>query len=231
MKKYIKVSAALLMLLLLHSCGNKNPYDNSTPEKFIISLGQIGLQPKEQNPIPFFYLENDALSITKYDDAALKSLAAFQSFKTALNQKYPAKIKTIDDKEIILNIEPNSLSTLSFRLSASVIRNQLQENAPGDFVFVSAAEESADGITKVTYEMKGRENNVDLKLTNGQYLMFLPEGSLKQLNKMIPFFVKSEAILSGFLQEIENNDLTLNNFDEKVKDWNFKYQEILSLLK
>lgn len=230
MKKYIKVTATLFMLLLLHSCGNNNPYDNSTPEKFIISLGQIGLQPKEQNPIPFFYLENDARSITAYDDSALKCLAAFQAFKTALNQKFPTKVKTVDDKEIILNVEPDSFSTLSFRLSASVIRDQLQENAPGDFVFVSAAEAGADGITKVTYKMKGNENSVDLKLTNGQYLMFLPEGSLKQLNKMIPFFVKSESILSGFLQEIENNDLTLNNFDVKVKDWNFKYQEALSLL-
>ena len=67
---------ALLFLFSLTAC-TQSPYDTSTPEKLVASMGLIGQQPETADPLPYFYEKEAATAIAQFDRLGAQGLAAF----------------------------------------------------------------------------------------------------------------------------------------------------------
>lgn len=230
MKNRMKYLLAVLAIFTIVSCKPQSPYDTSSPEKMIYSLGQVSAQPKEQNPIPFFYVKKDAEAITDFDESGFKALDAFEAFKTAMTNTFPTKIKRMSKNKIEFNKDDSMFSTVSFSLSASLIRPQLQDRVPEDYEFISATEPDENGVVKIKCRMVGRENDLEVKKENGQYLMFLKDKDYDQIQKMTKFFEKAEILFNKAASQINNKEITLEKFDEESSNWDKEYIDLFAEL-
>tara|TARA_R110001599_G_C12261382_1_gene660513 strand:- start:2559 stop:3254 length:696 start_codon:yes stop_codon:yes gene_type:complete len=230
MKNRTKYLLAALAIFTIVSCKPKSPYDTSTPEKMLSSLGQVSAQPKEQNPIPYFYVKKDAEAITGFDESGFKAIDAFEAFKTAMNTGFPTKITRLSKDKIEFNKDDSMFSTVSLSLSASLIRPQLQDRAPEDYEYVSATEPDENGVIKITCRMVDRETDLEVKKENGQYLMFLKDKDYIQIQKMTKFFEKAEALFTRAASEINKKEVTSENFGEMSSSWDEEYMNLFQEL-
>lgn len=228
MKRSINFIIAIVIICSTQGCTQNSPYDTSTPEKFISALGQVGERPKEENPVPFFYKEDDAEAITNFDVAGESAVATFQAFKLALSENFPEKVRSNLKTKITLQPQKMGRFNMSFSLSASLIRNQIQSRSPSDYEFISATEPDENGIVNISYLMLGKEAKVDVVKVRNQFMMVLKEDGIGQLNNMTSFFNKAEQFFSDNLKAIESEEITSENLLDNVSEWE---QEYLSLLK
>lgn len=230
MKSGITLLSVITTLLFTFGCQEKRPYDNSTPEKMMISLTSISKQPKEINPIPYFYTKDNARAIISFDEAGGRALGSFESFKEALTTHFPTKIKRIRENKIELHTEGNSFSSQEFTLSASLIRKQLQEQTPSAYEFVSASEPDENGIIVIDYTMLGKNATLEVVKEDGQYVMHMKDESIVKLGQMTTFFNKADTLLSAFTKSINQQDMTDENFQNKTKEWSNQYMDLIKIL-
>ncbi|MGW8122060.1 hypothetical protein ACV07N_05320 [Roseivirga echinicomitans] len=230
MKKSMKFLLTALVIFTIGSCKPKSPYDTSTPEKMIYSLGQVSAQPKELNPIPYFYVEKDAVAITDFDESGFKALDAFESFKNAMYQHFPTKVTNMTKTKIEFNKDESVFSTVSLSLSASLIRPQLQDRTPEDYEYISVTDPTEDGVYKIKCRMVNTETELEVKKENNQYLMFLKDKDYIQIQKMAKFFVKADALFTRAAAELNDKKVTLDNFEEMSSSWDNEYMNLFQEL-
>lgn len=229
MRRTINYLFAMLVFTTL-ACKQDSPYDNSTPEKLMQSLSQIVNQPKDQNPVPFFYAKKAAEAIMRYDASGGKALKAFDGFKNSIVEHFPKKVKLVQDNKIELHAEGDSYFSRSFTLSATLISNQLQDETPKAYEYVSASEPDEDGIVTLEYMMEGTKREMKVVKESRQYLMYMPDKDFIQLEKMVTFFSQADSLFSGIITDIENKTLSNENFQEKSSEWNNRYMALFKQL-
>lgn len=231
MKQGLTYLSAIVIIFSALGCQEKSPYDNSTPEKMMASLALISEQPKEVNPIPYFYKKDDAKAITEFDEAGGRAIATFQVFKEALFAGFPTKIKSMKENKIELHAQDKSFFSQSFSLSASLIRNQLQEQKPNAYEFVSASEPNENDIITVEYKMLGKKATLDVIEEKGQYVMHMKSEDIAKIEQMTTFFNKADSLFTAFNTDINNQNLNDKNFGEKTEEWGSLYMDLFKLLR
>ncbi|WP_157716078.1 hypothetical protein [Roseivirga echinicomitans] len=230
MKNRMKYLLAALAIFTMVGCQPKSPYDTSTPEKMLLSLGLVSAQPVDHNPVPYFYVKKDGIAITNFDEAGFKALDAFESFKTAMIGSFQTKIKRSSKDKIEFYKDEELFSTVSLSLSASLIRPQLQNRSPEDYEVISVSEPSEHGVVTVKCRMMDRETDLEVKKEDGNYLMFLKDKDYVQIQKMTKFFEKAEALFSRAASEINNKEVTEENFEEISTSWDTEYMDLFKEL-
>jgi|GEM_PF-4437513 len=230
MKNRTKYLLTALAIFTMVSCKPQSPYDTSTPEKMLTSLGLVSSQPVDHNPIPYFYVKKDAEAITNFDESGFKALDAFEAFKTAMINNFQTKIKRSSKDKIELYKDDDMFSTVSLSLSASLIRPQLQSRSPEDYEVVSVSEPNEEGVVVVRCRMVDRETDLEVKEEDGHYLMFLKDKDYVQIQKMTKFFERAEALFSRAASEINSKEVTNENFEEKSTSWDTEYIDLFAEL-
>lgn len=230
MKNRTKYLLAILAFFALMGCKPKSPYDTSTPEKMLLSLGLVSAQPVDHNPVPYFYVKKDGIAITNFDEAGFKALDAFEAFKTAMMSNFQTKIKRSSKDKIEFYKDEKMFSTVSLSLSASLIRPQLQNRSPEDYEVISVSEPNDDGVVTIKCRMVDRETDLEVKEEDGHYLMFLKDKDYVQIQKMTKFFEKAEALFTRAASEIKNKEVTEENFEEMSNSWDNEYMDLFAEL-
>lgn len=207
----------LLFLLPLFSCVN-NPYDTSTPEKFVISMGLIAQQPKDHNPLPYFYDKESADAILAFDQAAESGLESFNRFRNSIVTKFPMHVKTNQEGKIKIALDGFSgLNTRNFTYSASMIGAQMKERKPSDYEFISVTEVDKEGIVQLKVKVLGRETTLPIKKTKNGYRMFSTKETIESISKSIAKIKQLEDVFFTGIQLIESGKITKENFKEKME--------------
>lgn len=111
----------LIVLLPLTACS-VNPYDTSTPENFVTSMGLISERPSSENPIPFFYDKDAAERITIFDETGEKTGVAFDKFRNMMEEKFPDHVKSNQEDRLKIALDGTTgMKTRSFSYSATLI--------------------------------------------------------------------------------------------------------------
>lgn len=225
--KYLLTALAIFTMV---GCQPKSPYDTSTPEKMLLSLGLVSAQPVDHNPIPYFYVKKDGIAITNFDEAGFKALDAFESFKSAMINSFQTKIKMSNNTKIEFYKDEEYFSTVSLSLSASLIRPQLQSRSPEDYEVVSVSEPNEEGVIIVRCRMVDRETDLEVKEEDGNYLMFLKDKDYVQIQKMTKFFEKADALFTRAASEINTKEVTAENFEDMSTSWDTEYMDLFKEL-
>jgi len=212
-----------LFLLPLFSCST-NPYDMSTPQNVVLSMGKIGEQPKDHNPLPYFYDKESAKAIFAFDKAAENGLESFNKFRNSVSEKFPTFVKSNRKGKLKITLDGfNGMKTRNFNFSASMIGAQMKERKPADYEFISASEANEEGITQLKVKIKGRTSSIPLKKNSAGYYMFSSQEQLDNIQNSIAKIKKFEEIFKEGIQLVESGELTANNFEEKMALLSEKY--------
>lgn len=214
---------APLLFLLFISCST-NPYDTSTPKNFVISLGKITDQPKDHNPLPYFYDEAYAEAILAFDQAGEKGLDSFDKFRSLIAEKFPKHIKTNREGQLKVSLDSlGGFDNQNFNYSVSMVGAQMKERKPSDYEFVSASEPDDEGILELKIKILGRETTIPLKNTADGYRMFSTEATLDGLKKSIAKINEFDAVFSKGVKWIESGELSKKNFKDKIEVLSTEY--------
>lgn len=230
MKRSTNYIIAIIVIIGTQGCTQDSPYDTSTPEKFILALGQVGERPKDENPIPFFYPNEDANAITLYDETGGKLIETFKAFKSAIVNNFPNNVGSNSENKIVLEPDKMGLVSMSFSLSASLIGSQIQSRSASDYKFISATEPDENGTVEITFLLLGNESKLKVTKFSNQYMLTMTEESTKQLNKMVDFFSQADRFFSTHLTSITNQEVTSENLMEKATEWEKEYFGLLQIL-
>lgn len=213
----------LLLLLPLFSCSN-GPYDTSTPEQFVTSMGLIGQQAENHNPLPYFYEKEYAEAILAFDQTAEKGLTSFDEFRNMIALKFPNHVKTNQKGKIKIALDGSGgLNTRNFTYSVRMIVAQMKERKPADYEFISATKPDEEGISQLKLKILGRSTTIPIKKTEGGFRMFSTEKQMKNIAKSIAKAKQLEAVFSTAIKRINAGEITKENFKEKMGDVSSKY--------
>lgn len=205
-----------LLLLPLFSCST-NPYDTSTPENIVLSMGKIGEQPKDHNPLPYFYDKESADAIFAFDQAAEKGLTSFNTFRNAVATKFPEYVKSNQKGKLKVALDGFAgFNVRNFTYSASMIGAQLKERKPSDYEFVSASGPNEEGIVQLKVKVLGKLATIPLKKTVDGYRMFSTEQQLENIKKSVSRIKEFDAVFSRGIELVKSGELTPKNFAEKM---------------
>jgi len=213
----------LLFILPLFSCSNE-PYDTSTPEKFVTSLGLIGQQPKDQNPLPYFYDKESADAILNFDEMAEKGLTSFDKFRNLIALKFPTHVKTNQKGKIKIALDglPGK-NTINFTYSISMIGPQMKERQPSDYEFVSATELDKENISQLKVKILGKITTIPIKKTENGFRMYSKEKMIENISKSIAKIKKMDEVFLTGIKLIDSNEITQENFKEKMEGISTQY--------
>lgn len=206
-----------LFLIPMLSCTH-NPYDTSTPEKFVTSLSIVGEQPKDHNPLPFFYNSEAAEAILYFDQAAEATLQSFDEFRNLMATKFPSYIKKNKEGEIKIALDSvQFMSTRSFTFSASMVAAQMKERSSSDYEFISATTADSEGIIQLKVKISGRVSTIPIKKTEDGFRMFLTEGVLKNLDQSVEKTKRMREVFLSGINQLNSEEITAENFKEKIE--------------
>lgn len=217
----------ILLLLTLFSCSN-DPYDTSTPENFVISLGLIGQQPENHNPLPYFYEKESADAILAFDTNSKKGLDSFDEFRSIMALKFPNHIKTNKKGKIKIALDGKTgLNTRNFTFSASLIGEQMKERKPTNYEFISATKPDSEGISQLNLKILGNITTIPIKKTKNGYRMFSTEKTMENISKSIAKTKQIEEVFSSAIKRINSGEITQENFKEKMEEISNKYFKVV----
>ncbi len=215
--KFRFLKTALLLFFLTHAACQNSPYDTSTPEKLVTSLGLIGLQPEDHNPLPYFYEKASAEAILSFDQNAEKTLNAFNTFRNLLAAKFPEFVKSNREGKIKVSLDGFAgVQTRNFTYSASMISAQMKERSPEDYEFISTTEPDEEGVAQVTVKIKGKTSTLPLKKTDHGYRIFSTQKQLDQISKSVARIKKMNEVFDNGIALINDGAITKENFEDKV---------------
>ena len=217
----------LLLLLPIFSCSSSR-YDTSTPEKFVESMGLIGQQPKSENPLPFFYEKESAISITKFDEVGGKCQDSWNKMRGLIAEKFPNNIKSNQEGrlKIVLDVYAK-MKTRTFSFSATQIGPQLKERKPSDYEFVSCTEPNENGVCQITVKMMGNAKTIPIKKSADGYRLFLEPDVLKNMDETVEKIKGLEKVFADANQLLETGKITEENFEVKMQEVYTNYQNAL----
>lgn len=223
------VSKKLLFILLLPlSVYSKNPYDTSTPEKFVESMGLIGQQPKSNNPLPYFFEKKSAVAILKFDQIGEKGRASFDTFRNSIVDKFSDFVVNSDKESLKVALDGSTqMNIRSFSFGVTLIAAQFKERQPSDYKFISATEPDENNISQLTMEISGVEKTLPIKKTKKGYRMFLEEEAMENIYLMITKTERLEAVFSEANKLIAKGEITAANFKVKMEEVSKKYAQVL----
>lgn len=217
-----------IFTLLLFACSKK-VYDTSTLEKLVESMGTISQQPKTDNPLPYFYDKESASAIHQFDQAGENGLIAFDAFRNAVAAKFPNHTKR--NTKGILKIALDGFAGMkvrSFSYSVSLVGPQLKKRKPSDYEFVSATKPDKNGVAQLTVKILGKEKTIPHKKTKEGYRMFLEKDAIDSFYNIVKQLEQLEKVFSDANQQIENGEITEDNFEEKMKIVLVEYNKALN---
>ena len=213
----------ILFVSFLFSCSN-GPYDTSTPEQFVSSMGLIGQQAENHNPLPYFYEKEYANAILTFDQTAKKGLISFDKFRNIIALKFPNHVKANKKGKIKISLDGRAgLNTRNFTYSASMIVVQMKERKPTDYEFISATKPDEEGISQLNLKILGRSTTIPIKKTEDGFRMFSTEKQMKNIAKSIAKAKQIEEVFSTAIKRINTGEITKENFKEKMEDVSSKY--------
>jgi hypothetical protein len=221
----VKIYAILLLPFFLCS---EPPYDTSTPEKFVESMGLICQQREGHNPLPYFYDSLSAEAIYQFDETGEKALIAFDNFRNALAEKFPNHIKTNVDGRLKVSLDGYAgMKIRNFTYSASLVGAQLKARKASDYEFISYTAPNEEGIINLTLKISGKQKIVPLKKTEEGYRMFLDQDVLDKLARNTQTVEKLRHLFISAHEKVVSNQITKENFEEKIDAVSLEYEEVL----
>lgn len=218
----------IFLALLFSSACSQTPYDRSTPEKFVIAIGQAALTFDEYYPIPYFYTKDASEAIQQYDALGAKGKENFDNFKSVAMATFPQYASKGFDNKLRFSLTDGSRSSFSF--SATIIGDQIKNRTPEDYAFISS-ETTEDGIVNITMTIKGNEAVVATRMVDGQLQMSMEEKALTNIKKMTVFLQEASTYYEAWTQEIKEGKVTTENLPEYVLDWETKYMQAIKKMK
>lgn len=216
-----------LLLFSLFSCKS-GPYDTSSPEKFVSSMGLIGQQEEPHNPLPYFYDAVSAKAILEFDELGAQTLESFTAFRNALSEQFPQNTKVNTEEQLKVALDgPAGMQTGSFSYSATLIGAQLKERKASDYVFVSATEPDEEGIVQLRLQISGNETSLPIKQTKDGYRMFLSDKVLGDISNAVEMLERLDQVFSEAHAQLVRNEITEANFEEELLRIVQAYQEAL----
>lgn len=213
----------LFFLVPLFSCNN-NPYDTSTPEKFVTSLGIIGQQPEDHNPLPYFYEKEYAGAILTFDEMAEEGLDAFDRFRNSVVTHFPTHVKSNEEGRIKISLDGFAgMNTRNFSYGASMVGAQMKARIPSDYEFISVTEADGDGVSELKLKIQGRETTLPIKKTDKGYRMFSSQEQLQNISKSVERIRQMNDVFLTGTQLIASKEITQKNFKEKVEELSDNY--------
>lgn len=224
------ISKNLLFIFLIPflACSDE-PYDTSSPEKFVESMGLISQQDASDNPLPYFYDEESAEAIGTFDALGEKVQIAFDAFRNNIATKFPNHTKK--NEEGLLKIALDGYAAMkirNFTFSASLIGAQLKQRDASDYEFISATDPDDNGITQLTVKITGNEKTLPLKKIEDCYKMFLTPDVLENIYQSIGTLEELDALFSNANEMLENGEITEENFEEKFEEIATNYEQVLN---
>ncbi|MCB0509479.1 MAG: hypothetical protein KDC82_01865 [Bacteroidetes bacterium] len=215
------------VLILLISCA-KNPYDTSTPENYVLSMGLIGQQDKNDDPLPYFYDEISAKAIADFDALAEESFEEFEQFRISLSEKFPEHIEENEEGKIEVRLDSILDKNLrSFSLNVSLVGAQMKERSPSDYEFISATEPDSNNISQLTLIITGKELTLPITKTKDGYRMFLSEDVLETISDRIVQLEKMKAVFVEANVMLKEEHINEANLEEKIEELSLAYQKAL----
>jgi hypothetical protein len=225
--RFFRRTILLLFSVFILSCES-NPYDTSTPKTFVTSLGIIGQQPEDHNPLPYFYEPKVAEAILLFDQTAEEGLKSFNSFRNTLAEKFPKYVKSNREGKIKIATDGFAgFNTRNFTYSASTISAQMKERKSLDYEFVSATEVDEDNISQLQVKIKGKTTTIPLKKTDQGFVMHSTEDQLENINESVAKMKKMNEVFLRGISLINSGELTEANFKEKIEDLSNQYFDVV----
>lgn len=223
------LSKKLLLIIFLPICAfSQKPYDTSTPEKFVESMGLVGEQPKSHNPIPFFYEKKAAKAMNQFDESGLNAMKSFDAFRNSVAEKFPKHILVNEEGylKVVLD-DVLDKNNRDFSFSATLIGEQLKERDPSDYEFISSTEPDEEKSVQLTLKISGNERTLPLTKTKKGFRMVLGENVLADIEEMISKTEQFERIFSEANRQLAKGDITEANFAVKIDELSMKYAQAL----
>ena len=218
---------ALLFLFSLTAC-TQSPYDTSTPEKLVASMGLIGQQPETADPLPYFYEKEAATAIAQFDRLGAQGLAAFDKFRDLVAMKFPKYVQRNRTGMLKVTLDGfNGLKVRTFTFSASTIGGQLKERQPSDYEFIAATEPDEDGIAQLTMKILGNEKTLPLIKTSAGFKIYMEEKAMDNIKASIDQLGQLEQVFVNANQLLEAGDITEENFEDKMEVILLEYRDAL----
>ena len=205
-------------------------FDTSTPENYLQALAEVPASDPGVNPIPFFYETESAAAIVSYDAIGATALGRFQVFKKLLAEQLPDRVVSEDEKSIQVEVDNQGVMLRKFSLSGALIGVQLRDRSPSDYAFVSATEPDENGVVKLTCRMMGQLQELEIKDFGDGYRMWLDAQNLMNVRKMSTFFEAADALISEWIDFIEQGRLNVENYHEVVIGWSDDFAEVVAML-
>ena len=218
-----------LFLLIPFFAFSGNPYDTSTPASFVASMGLIGQQAEDHNPLPYFYDQASAEAIYRFDQAGEKALKSFDELRNTLTERFPNHVKLNVDGKVKISLDGYAgMKIRTMTYSASLIGAQLRERKASDYEFVSSTEPNEEGVITLTLKILGQQRTLPLKNTENGYRMFLDKKVLDNLAENIRKIEKLNQVFTSAHEQLINKEITEENFEEKVEAIVSAYEQALS---
>lgn len=215
----------ILSLVILASCS-KNPYDTSTPESYVLSMGLVGQQDKNDDPLPYFYDPESAAAIAEFDALAEESKEEFDKFRKAIAERFPNHIEENEEGSLKLALDGNLDENLrTFSLQVSMVGAQMKERSPSDYEFISATEPDSNNISQLSLIITGNEITLPLTKTENGYRMFLTEKVLETIASRIEQLKNLKQVFADANEMIEQEQISDANFDERIEEIFSKYKQ------
>ncbi|WP_435579082.1 hypothetical protein [Gilvibacter sp.] len=224
---HLKKLFAFLLIPLL-ACTN-DPYDTSTPENFVIALGQVSQQPEDHNPLPYFYEEASAAAILRFDQMGMATSEAFVSFKNSLAEQFPGHVKRNLEGRIVVSLDGFAgMKTRTFNFSATLIGPQLKARTAADYEFIGATEPDAEGVVQLTLKMEGVQRTLPIKKTAAGYRMFLAPEMIEGIDKNLKTIENLQAVFVGANKQLLGGTINENNFESELETIHNAYAQALN---
>ena len=216
------------LLIPLLACTS-DPYDTSTPEKFVIALGQVGQQPEDHNPLPYFYDEASAEAISRFDELGAATAEAFENFRNTLAEQFPKHIKRNLPERISITLDGyGGMKTRTFNFSATLIGSQLKARTAADYEFIGATAPDADGVVQLTLKMEGVERTLPIKKTPAGYRMFLAPEMIEGINNNLITIENLKAVFVGAHKQLLDGNINEENFETELETIHNAYAQALN---
>lgn len=217
----------IAILLPLISCSS-NPYDTSTPEKFVESMGLISQQAGDEDFLPYFYDKESAAAIAKFDAAGENGLIEFNKFRNTVAEKFPYHVKTNEEGKLKVALDGFAgMNNRGFSYSASLVGAQLKERTSVDYEFISATAPDKNNIVQLTVKILGNEKTLPIKKTKDGYRMFLAKEDLNSIKESTETANRLEQVFVDANELLANGKITEENFAEQFEELSTLYAEAL----
>jgi hypothetical protein len=225
-KKFqVRIYFFIVVFLCCNIINGQNRYNLSTPKSLVESVGKVGVEPVDENPVPALYTSESAKFIMAYDDTVTSAMNRFREFKKKITTLFPDNVVSAGEEEIELKTGQEN-TTMKFSVSYPVVRENLKGIKPGDYIFVYSSEFD-EGSVRIKTTRNGSETILLARKENGEYRMVLNDATREKFAGYSVYASKYDVFFKKCISAIDNKEINTNNYNQFVSEWRTEFMTIL----